>query len=62
MHRAQYLRQHADWFLDLATRSGSGNMFEKLIGLAAAYQQKAVEVEREFGRNPVLIAIPGGRR
>jgi len=46
MDRARTLRRHADWFLDLATRSGSPVMFQKLVALAEAYQARAVDAER----------------
>ena len=46
MEHARYLRHHADWFLDLATKSSSGAMFEKLVALAVNYQRKAVEAEQ----------------
>ncbi len=64
MDRARALRRHADWFLDLAARAGDGRMFQKLIVLAEAYQQRALDAERKFERatSPVLVHIDGRRR
>ena len=55
MEQARYLRRHADWFLDMAIRSGNGGMFEKLLTLAATYQQKALDAEHGINRASLVL-------
>jgi hypothetical protein len=55
MEQARYLRRHADWFLDMAIRSGNGGMFEKLLTLAATYQQKALDAEHGINRASMAV-------
>jgi hypothetical protein len=57
MEQARYLRRHADWFLDMAIRSGNGGMFEKLMTLAASYQQKALDAEHGINRASMAVQL-----
>jgi hypothetical protein len=57
MEQARYLRRHADWFLDMAIRSGNGGMFEKLLTLASAYQQKALDAEHGINRASTAVQL-----
>ena len=55
MDKTRYLRQRANWFMDMAGQAASGGLFEKFIALAAAYHERALAAEHAHLRVPAPV-------